>query len=163
MARRPASPAVLAHLARLNSDPEIASKREARLQSLRADPAFTSRRALAVSRARADRRVYHLVHGQTGQRASGTRAQLRAQFGISTAKITSLLAGRYKNSLGWRFAPKSQREVEPPALLGPRVPTLPNKKLRMCLFCRREFLSSHAGHRRCRTCEQSTASYQPHY
>lgn len=151
-AKRPASPAMLAHLARLNADPEAMARRDARVRALRADPAFSAKITAAVSRAKADPKLYTLQNVKTGERETGTRAHLLARLGVASWAITAMLRRRAYSSRGWRLAPpEAPKPGRPPdrELLGPVKMPNPRRKMRRCLLCGREFASDSAGHRIC--------------
>lgn len=182
-AKRPASPAMLAHLARLNADPVAKARREARLRALRADPVRRAKLARAVSLARADHTVYTLLHEASGRRASGTRKELCAMLAVSDGGLADVLNKKHRTVKGWRLTvlgePRQYRRqlapFSPPATSKPTAGqcreagefyTRPNRadprcRERNCLLCGRVFLSAHAGNRLCG--RHSTASYQPVY
>lgn len=160
--KRPASPAQLAHLARLNADPEARARALAGIRAKHADPQWKGRLAAAARVARSDPKVYTLVNINTGHRRQGTRADFRRWFGWSV-DLTHDIVGEKETRKGWRLAPMDMPQrgrPRGPELLGPKEPPKGTKKLRPCLgpLCRGETFWSEGPHNRiCARCRTSLA------
>lgn len=161
-----ASPRLLAHLARINADAGVRARRDESVRVRYADPLFRARMAATLRAALSDKRQYTLVNPKLGRRESGTRAELATRLGIKSVHLASLIRGRSASARGWKIARKlaPPRVAASPAALGPKSPPPhPGQKTRSCLRCSRQFVSQHAGVRRCPRCERSAAPYQPDY
>lgn len=105
-AKRAASPAILAHLARLNADPEARARALAGIRAKYADKDWKARTAQAARIARADPTVHTLLCVKTGERRQGTRADFRRLFGWSVDLVHDIV-GDKKTRKGWRLAPEN--------------------------------------------------------
>lgn len=106
-AKRPATPAQLAHLARLNADPEAKARALAGIRAKHANPAWKARVTAAVRVSKADPKVYTLENVKTGERRQGTRADFRRWYGIPLGSMQALIRGRSHTAMGWRLAPET--------------------------------------------------------
>lgn len=162
MAKRPASAKMLAHLARLNADPEARARALVGIRAKHADKAWKARVAQATRIARSDPKVYTLVNVRTGERRQGTRADFRRWFGW-TVDLVHDIVGEKTTRKGWRLAPldaPKRSQPRTPELLGPKEPPKGNLKLRPCLgpLCRGETFWSAGPHNRiCARCRASLA------
>ena len=101
--------ASLKTMARLWADPTYRARISAQMKARWADPAYRER----ASGNNRDERIYRWQHVSSWRIVSGTKLEMRQQYGLKADALDSLVTGRIHMSRGWRLAPRSLLGKDP--------------------------------------------------